>query len=630
MSEPNIADTAYIVGRTDSASIDTFYRTLTVNPPDSGRAYKINSLFVANKDQTYPVDIDVLITRDTTTVKLATTVTIPADAVLVLISKDNPIWLQEGDFISMRAAENYRADAICSYEIIGDEVTPGTQYTVPGVPRNLTANSGGSQQAYLAWNQPLNDGGLPIRNYIVQYALDNGTFNWVTPAKQENTNLDILITGLINNNSYIFRVAAYNLVGVGPFTDAVGPLFITSFSKPTNLGGSGYNQEVHLYWSAPADNGGSAITGYQIRYSTDAGQSWVTGITSVSTTAVITSLINGSGYIFQVRGVNANGPGPWSDSSAVIIPDANKTPPGSNTANFNSAADWDSDGDTDAENGNLTTVGTNGGTSHYGTFDQNGNAAEWVEWGQNAYTFGGNWSSGISDLDARQITSTIATQKVQTIGFRVCCASSVTAPLTPGDNSNVFLLIGDAGNAAYYNYTLGNIGNVAYAYKMQKFEVTNAQYAAFLNSVAANDTYALYNTSMSSGARGGITRSGSSPNFTYATKTNMANKPVVYVSFYSTMRYANWLHNGAPTGAQNASTTEDGAYTFSAAETVTNWRKTGMLYWLPNASEWAKAAFYDPGKTAASGPGANWWTYATRDTTNPTAVTASATGNGIF
>ena len=39
-----------------------------------------------------------------------------------------------------------------------------------------------------------------------------------------------------------------------------------------------------------------------------------------------------------------------------------------------------------------------------------------------------------------------------------------------------------------------------------------------------------------------------------------ADRPVNYVSFWDAARFANWLHNGQPTGAQGAGTTEDGAY----------------------------------------------------------------------
>ena len=115
--------------------------------------------------------------------------------------------------------------------------------------------------------------------------------------------------------------------------------------------------------------------------------------------------------------------------------------------------------------------------------------------------------------------------------------------------------VGNVGNAN--DPLTGTLyGGVSFGYYIGATEVTNAQYAAFLNAKAASDPLGLYNASMGSDARGGITQSGVSPNFSYAPKTNMANKPVNYVSWYDSIRFANWLHNG-----QGSGDTENGSYT---------------------------------------------------------------------
>ena len=147
-------------------------------------------------------------------------------------------------------------------------------------------------------------------------------------------------------------------------------------------------------------------------------------------------------------------------------------------------------------------------------------------------------------------------------------------------------VIGNAGNAADDT----GYGSVAYEYSIATKEVTNAQYVEFLNAVAATDTYALYNSEMS------ITQSGTSGSYTYSLENNdenWANRPVLYVSWYDTLRFTNWLHNGKLTGAQDATTTEDGAYTFSGATSVSA-RNSGADYWLPSEDEWYKAAYYSP------------------------------------
>ena len=181
-----------------------------------------------------------------------------------------------------------------------------------------------------------------------------------------------------------------------------------------------------------------------------------------------------------------------------------------------------------------------------------------------------------------------------------------------------YVTVGDAGNAAD-PATGGLYGAVSYEYQIGKYEVTNAQYAEFLNNVAATDANGLYNTSMGNNARGGITRSGSSGSFTYAVKTDMGDKPVNYVSIGDAMRFTNWINNG-----QGAATTESGAYdmTQSLATVVHN---GSANVWLPTENEWYKAAYYQP--AAAGGDGDSYWLYPTQSNATPTVGTVDANGN---
>ena len=66
-------------------------------------------------------------------------------------------------------------------------------------------------------------------------------------------------------------------------------------------------------------------------------------------------------------------------------------------------------------------------------------------------------------------------------------------------------------------------------------------------------------------------------------------KPANYVTWYDAVRFANWLHNGQPVGAQNSSTTEGGAYTMPLAAA----RNVGATVFVPTEDEWYKAAYYN-------------------------------------
>lgn len=170
--------------------------------------------------------------------------------------------------------------------------------------------------------------------------------------------------------------------------------------------------------------------------------------------------------------------------------------------------------------------------------------------------------------------------------------------------------VGLPGNAAD---SFTSFGAVPYTYSIGTYEVTNAEYAAFLNAVARTDSNNLYNTDM--GVLGGITRSGNSGSYTYATIEFRQNHPVNFVSFWDAARFSNWLHNGQPTGAQDNTTTEDGAYTLTPATISSNTvtRNSGAQWALPTEDEWYKAAYYQPqiGPDGVSGAPFDYWSYPT-------------------
>ncbi|MFM9956539.1 MAG: SUMF1/EgtB/PvdO family nonheme iron enzyme [Phycisphaerales bacterium] len=179
------------------------------------------------------------------------------------------------------------------------------------------------------------------------------------------------------------------------------------------------------------------------------------------------------------------------------------------------------------------------------------------------------------------------------------------------------VLIGNAGNAADPG-TGGLFGSVAYSYFIGTTEVTNAQYVAFLNAIAATDTNSLYNPDMG-GSAGGITRSGISGSYIYAAVPGRGAHPVNFVAFWDAARFSNWLHNGQPAGPQNSSTTEDGAYTLTAAGISTNTvtRNAAWRWAVTSVDEWYKAAYHQP--FTQGGDLDNYWEYPTSGNTITTA-----------
>jgi sulfatase modifying factor 1 len=185
-----------------------------------------------------------------------------------------------------------------------------------------------------------------------------------------------------------------------------------------------------------------------------------------------------------------------------------------------------------------------------------------------------------------------------------------------------WVTVGDPGNTADTTGDPNPAGAVTDSFRIMKYEWTNSQYVDFLNAVDPSGTNpnGIYNTSMGSNARGGISfDTNASTGSKYAPRTNMGDKPVNYVSWFDAARVVNWLQNGQGTGS-----TETGAYTLNNATSgpapAVN---SGASYFLPTEDQWYKAAYYK-----GSGTNAGYWESATQSDTAPTAVTADASGIG--
>jgi hypothetical protein len=118
MAAPNIVNVTTILGKTAVQAVGTSATAIVENTAASNKVFKINSLIISNIDGVNPADITVSVVRSSTSYALASTITIPADATLVVISKDTSIYLEESDSITLLASAAGDLQAVCSYEEI--------------------------------------------------------------------------------------------------------------------------------------------------------------------------------------------------------------------------------------------------------------------------------------------------------------------------------------------------------------------------------------------------------------------------------------------------------------------------------------------------------------------------------
>ena len=118
MAAPNIVNVTSIFGRTAHLNLTTSSQSVVANASNSNKVFKINSIIVTNVDGSASADVTVNFNNAGTTFAIASTISVPADSVLVVLDKDSSIYLEENDAIHALASANGDLVIHISYEEI--------------------------------------------------------------------------------------------------------------------------------------------------------------------------------------------------------------------------------------------------------------------------------------------------------------------------------------------------------------------------------------------------------------------------------------------------------------------------------------------------------------------------------
>lgn len=116
MAAPNIVNVATITGKTAVQAVGTSATAIVTNSSGSGKVIKVNALYISNVDGSAAADITVDLYRSSTPYRLGSTISVPADDSMDVITK--AIYLEEGDSLRLTASASGDLEAICSYEEI--------------------------------------------------------------------------------------------------------------------------------------------------------------------------------------------------------------------------------------------------------------------------------------------------------------------------------------------------------------------------------------------------------------------------------------------------------------------------------------------------------------------------------
>ena len=119
MANPNVVAVSSIYANT-AVDADVAASAVSLLTCGSNKLQKINSLVIANIDGTNAATIDVWVTRSSVDYYIAKTISVPADATLVVIDKNMGLYLIESDILKIQASAAGDLSATCSYEEIDD------------------------------------------------------------------------------------------------------------------------------------------------------------------------------------------------------------------------------------------------------------------------------------------------------------------------------------------------------------------------------------------------------------------------------------------------------------------------------------------------------------------------------
>jgi Ca2+-binding RTX toxin-like protein len=274
--------------------------TATVNftPPVSS----ITGLSVKVVDATTNVQIGALRPAAAGATSLTVTGLVNGTAVRFQVQATNAVGA--GPFSALSNAVTPAAPVLAGAPTIGSPVAGNSQVTVNWAAPAPVANAA-----------PVT--GYEVRTFVGASATP---FRTTTVGNVSTT----VIATLTNLTGYTFDVAAVNAVGTGP--RSARSVTATPVAPGTVAGAPTIGvptagiASATVRWTAPAANGGSAITGYSVRAFAGTTLATTQAISGNVPSGIVTGLTNGTAYTFDVAAVNGAGTGAFSARSAAVTP----------------------------------------------------------------------------------------------------------------------------------------------------------------------------------------------------------------------------------------------------------------------------------------------------------------------
>ncbi|KAK6031814.1 immunoglobulin I-set domain protein, partial [Ostertagia ostertagi] len=181
----------------------------------------------------------------------------------------------------------------------------------PGPPVGISVNEINRDSISIAWQKPLDDGGVPITGYVIKKK-EAGRRTFQKIAEISDEKVSHIVEDLEVATDYVLSVAAVNKYGVGeameiPVVTAGEPFRAPQITEHPFISDIS-NDGCVLKWSRPEDDGGTPIHGYHVYLRESSGE-WqkVNSELVFATRFSVGDLLQGVAYEFKVEAVNEAG-----------------------------------------------------------------------------------------------------------------------------------------------------------------------------------------------------------------------------------------------------------------------------------------------------------------------------------
>lgn len=204
-------------------------------------------------------------------------------------------------------------------------------YDRPGEPKGpLKVDNIHKNGCTLNWQEPEDDGGAEVSNYIVEKQ-DVKTGRWTFAGETASTSMQI--EDLSPGHEYKFRVKAVNKYGESDPLETTQPIIakdpFDTADKPGTPEIVDWDKDhADLQWTPPLNDGGAPIEKYVIEKKTASGDwEYAEEVPADQTNATVGHLKEGATYQFRVKAINKAGASTPSDPSRTLVAKPRNLPP---------------------------------------------------------------------------------------------------------------------------------------------------------------------------------------------------------------------------------------------------------------------------------------------------------------